>query len=190
MRLTSKKTLPVVISILDSISFTQTDISKNTKISIGRVNKIVGFLKEKGIIIKTNAKYEVIQPNRLIELVSNEVMIKKSMFFQVNLKKEDLLKTIGKTGAVLCIDSSLEKIDKDYPSQEIHVYEHPELIEKLKKEARGTLTVNFYSTNIPSPDINDKLSSTSLIQTIIDLHSQGNGNLTEKIALEKWKTMQ
>ena len=112
------------------------------------------------------------------------------MFFALNMKKDELLKMITKTGGALCLDSSLEKLDKEQGTNEIHVYESPELIEKLKKEPRGDLIVNFYSTNIPEPNLDKKSGSTSTIQTIIDLRSRGLSNTTEKIAMKKWNTMQ
>lgn len=195
LRLTSPKTYQVLESILEEKSFSQTGLNKKTLISIGRINKIVNWLIEKGIVIKDKKRYLLIKPNFLIETISLHLSIKKKMFYQVALSKDQAKKLLKNAGAVFCLNTALEKYDKEKTDNEVHLYYDDNLIEELNRFKRGEFKINLYESNIDhglTSQKNQKSQNnfTSEIRTIIDLNSIGNQKDTQDIAKKLFGTMQ
>jgi len=187
LRLTSKKTYQALEYILSNPNFTQTEVKDNVKISIGRVNKIVKWLVEKGFVIKNKAKYSIIKPNLLIETISMQVTLKSKMFFGIAISKVDAIKILKKKGAVLCLSSALENYDKDISENEVNVYFDDKLLDTLNEFERGELKINLFETNL---SFDTKDNKTSKIRTIIDFNSTGNQNITTKLSKQTFGTLQ
>jgi DNA-binding MarR family transcriptional regulator len=185
LRLTSKKTLPIIHFILEKGIFSQTEIRDNTHISIGRINKICKYLIEKGIIIRENAKYHLIQPNRLTDIIANSSDIRKYVTYSLNIDKEELVQLIREKG-ILCMDSALECHSDTFNSQIVHVYEDPELIKLLNNIERGRTQVIMYK----NPLIKDQKGVTDRIQTVIDLLTVGKQELAQILSQSIWETRQ
>lgn len=190
MRLASKQTIPIIHYILSSPSFKQVDIKKETNTSIGRINKVITWLKEKGIIIKQKARYELIAPNKLIEILSNELNIKQTRSYSVALPKEDAMKFIKEKSGVLCTYSSLEQIDDSFSNPDIHAYEDKELIKELNMLDRGSTQIHLYTKPYDQIQTDKKENITSKIQTIIDLISRNENTLIKNLSLDLWQTLQ
>lgn len=166
VRLTSKKTLPVLIDALTRISFTQTELAHATKTSIGRVNKVISFLQEKEVIVKEKGKYVVAQPNRLAELIASQQVITKTRTYRVQLEREpkELLR---------CLDQD----------QVINALDTKEAQAALNKLPRGSTIINLFSYDQPPSERSD-------VRTIIDLITIGEGYKAEELAMKLWGTRQ
>jgi len=184
LRLTSPKTYQTLEHILSVKEFTQTSIKDAIEISIGRVNKIVRWLVEKGIVIKDKGRYSLIKPNLLVEIISMQISIKNKMFFSISSSKKDIIKILKKNGAVICLGTALENYE-DYSDDEIHLYFNEKIIDILNKMERGDLKINLYESNIILPS-----DLTSKIRTIIDLQATGNSKAASRLLIEEFGTMQ
>jgi predicted transcriptional regulator len=185
LRLNSSKTLPILIYILESENFLQTQISNKLNISIGRVNKVVQYLMQKEIIIKENARYHLIQPNKLSEIIAHSLEIKKYVTYSLDISKEDLIDQLNDLG-ILCLDSALEKHFPSFKSSEVYVYEQKDLINLLNSINRGNTKVIVYKC--PYESLSNGF--TGRIQTIIDLLSVGKDDLAKVLSNQTWETRQ
>jgi len=185
LRLTSPKTYQTLEYMMAVKDFTQTGIKETLNISIGRINKIVRWLVEKGIVIKDRGKYAIIKPNLLVEMISMQISMKNKLFYQVSSSKEEIKKLLEKEGAIMCLGTALEKYE-DFSDDEIHIYYDDAIIDALNKMERGDLKINLYESNIILPESR----ATSKIRTIIDLHSVGNGKAASRLLKKEFGTMQ
>ena len=187
LRLTSTKTFPLVLQILRRLNFTQTELSQDLQMSVGRVNKVVKVLIEKGIITKENAKYHVVQPNRLADIVAEEQTITKKRSYLVNLTKEELLKVAKKEGFIACLQTALGFHDKD-DDYAVHFINDEKLQAYLNNLPRGQLQVNTYEFSTITKD--DEHPATTIERTIIDLKSSNDSLAVEEVAQILWGTRQ
>jgi len=179
LRLTSKKTLPILLEALRRLRFTQTELAEAKSISIGRVNKVVNWLKEKGIIAKETGQYVLTQPNRLADLIATEQAISKTRTYMVTAEPQRLLQEARKAGAKVCLESAL-----DGDKHEIHLIDTQEARAHLDTLPRGELRVHLYDyPEHAREDMDD-------VRTIIDLKSTGKGYLAEELVMKAWGTRQ
>lgn len=187
MRLTSKKTLPVLIKALSMLSFTQTQLAKETKTSIGRVNKIITFLKQKEIVIKENAKYVITQPNKLADIIAAEQIITKKRTYSINLEYKKAKKLCTQNEAIFCLQSALATYEKKKDDDELHIAFSDKVKEALDKLPRGNFTVHMYEYDSLT---HNKDNITEQARTIIDLKSINQEQHANDFALKVWGTMQ
>lgn len=173
LRLTSTKTLPILIVALERLQFTQTELSQSTGISIGRVNKIISWLKSKGLVTKEKGKYVLTHPNKLTDIIADQQLITQSHTYYIAETKE--LNSKGTRCLKAVNDKELN-----------HYIYNEELKEYLDAQERGETTVILYSYN----NIPEEKECTGAIRTIIDLKSVGEREVAEKLAQEQWRTRQ
>ncbi|USN45690.1 MAG: hypothetical protein H6502_00995 [Candidatus Woesearchaeota archaeon] len=183
MKLTSTKTLPVLLSLFESFSFTQTSIHEATGVSLGRINAILKWLIDKEIVIKMTGTYELTQPNRLAELIATELSLKKQQSFYIDLPKKEALELVRQTKAQLCSFSLAGAFKKELDTPEIHAFGNEKLTAKLKTIPRGEHKLNLYEPN----NLSSEETFTSLV---IQFSILGQTKLLEKQILTKWKTLQ
>lgn len=180
IRLTSKKTLPILLKALQSPQFSQTNLAKETNTSIGRVNKIISWLQEKELATKEKGKYLITAPNRLTDIIATQQTINKKRTFQVQISKEELKKL--RKNVTFCLESAYDQETENI--QIIHSEDTEQLLSTLP---RGTTKITtFEYENVPET----KKQTTSEIQTIIDLKSCNKGALIEEQAAKLWGTRQ
>ena len=166
VRLTSKKTLPVLIAALQRLRFTQTKLAQETNTSIGRVNKVISFLKEKDVLIKEQGKYVITQPNRLAELIASQQVITKTRTYHVQLAEPP-------KALLLCLDQE----------QTINAVDTKAAQELLNTLPRGNTIVHLYAYDQEPQEMDD-------VRRIIDLITIGEGYKAEEQALKLWGTRQ
>ncbi len=179
LRLTSKKTLPILLEALRRLRFTQTELAEAKGISVGRVNKVVNWLKEKDIITKETGQYVLAQPNRLADLIATEQTISKTRTYLVTAEPQRLLQEVREAGAQSCLESAL-----DGSEREIHLMDTEEARTYLDTLPRGELRVHLYDYPAHAKEEMDD------VRTIIDLKSAGKGYLAEDLAMKTWGTRQ
>ena len=103
LRVTAPKTYKVFYFILNKPLFSQTEIKENLGVSIGRVNKVITWLKDRGYVIKDKKGYKLIKPNKLVEIIALHNSIKKQFTFDVKLSKEKAIRFLKKNKAVFCL---------------------------------------------------------------------------------------
>ncbi len=187
LRLNSPKTYGTLSYILNHVTFTQSEIAASQGISVGRVNKVVQWLVEKGIVSKEGGKYKLNQPNKLIELISFAMPTPSVRTFEVNLSKEEAHNTI-KSRAILCRESALETIQNKEISSDLHLYPTDEsLMKDLNMLERGPLKIHLYPFD---PNLQAVEGHTIPVRTMIDLIADGKGHLANELAKKIWGTLQ
>jgi biotin operon repressor len=177
MRLTSKKTFPLLLRALSKVSFTQTELSEELNISIGRVNKVIQWLIQKNIVIKEKGKYVIVKPNLLTDILSTQQSITKKRTYEVgheHIIKHDALE--------LCLLSLTPHHRAQKDTHSIHAVYNPEAIQYLDSLPRGEVLVHLYeySTDHHAEDI----------RTIIDLKTTGHLSEANELAQNIWVTKQ
>jgi len=186
IRLTSTKTLPVLAAALESREFKQIELAQTTKISLGRVNKIITWLVHKQIVIKRKGRYQLTQPNRLIDIIASQQNITQTQTFNVQGTKKELLKTLKKKG-LLCLGSAHEQYS-DYEQDNIEMIENQELLTHLNTLQRGSQSITLY--NYDTYIQNKKTKTTTQISTLIDLTALGRTKIIQREGMKLWGTRQ
>lgn len=189
LRLTSNKTFPILLLALKRMSFTQTELADITKTSVGRVNKVVQWLKEKNIVYKEKGKYHISQPNRLCDIIAAEQSIPKQRTYLVNISNKELIKVAKEKKFVFCLEAA-----KAFFENKVEVKKEAELVHKLELEAfldelpRGEFSISLHQYDTIT--IDEKFPTTSKIRTIIDLKTVGEQASSEELAQTVWRTRQ
>ena len=170
LRLTSKKTMPLLLEALRRLSFTQTELAEATDTSIGRVNKVITWLKEKDIIIKETGKYTITKPNALADLIADQQVIRKTRTYDVNVNEKEL----KKHNIQFCLQGGADAFNL-IDSQETQDF--------LNALPRGEQRITLYQYDTITNTMDD-------VRTIIDLKSIGERTIAETIAQNTWRTRQ
>lgn len=186
LRLTSKKTLPILLYILDNTSFTQTRIRDDLDISIGRINRIVKFLVDKGIVLKLKGRYELVQPNRLCELIANTYEMIEHQTFFLDISKRQLLDLVKRSDATLCLESALDMHVRGFKAEAYEVYHNDELLKHLNKVERGNSKLVVYK----KPHQVQTGNSTGKQLTVIELLASGRVEQAKILSERIWHTKQ
>ena len=184
VRLNSKKTLPILVQALRLLRFSQTELSELTGVSIGRVNKIISWLKHKDVVIKEAGKYVITQPNRVADMIAEQVILPQTRTYYIQSEEADIKKLLKKGKSELCLRSALALHDTKQTSSQIHAIDTPELRNLLDKETRGDRVIQLYDYG-SEPQLIE-----SPIRTIIDMRAVGERHRTEALAFEQWGTHQ
>lgn len=185
LRLTSKKTLPLLLEALQRVRFTQTELAEALGISVGRVNRVITWLKDKEVIVKEQGRYVITQPNRLTDLIASQQILTKTRTFQVTLPSAQELK---KQKLHRCLGSALACYDKDTQAPVLELIDNEATQQYFNSLPRGEQQVNLYAYDLVTVD--EQKQATSIIRTIIDLKSEGRGKLVDELASRLWGTRQ
>lgn len=190
LRLTSKKTYPLLLLALRRVSFTQTELAQEAGVSVGRVNKVITTLKKKGIIVKKDARYHIVQPNKLTQIIAEEEPITLMRTFQVGGDALKIAKELQKQEGIVCGQSAFDYITgNESPSTRLQVLAAEEVFSQLNTLPRGEVVIEVFESSVI--DIVDKRKKhTSDVQTVVDLRCLGQGVLADELGLRVWGTRQ
>jgi len=188
MNVTSNSTYKIIRYILLSKKFKQVDIHKSTKCSKGQVNKVVNWLLSRKFIEKGKNIYYIIDPAGIISLFPLFRNMKDLLIYRIPLRaeKEKILKNLSK-GAILCLDTALNKYSGYYRSNRICIYhKKPDFIKnKFKPYSGGIIDLEIYQ---PDMDLEkDTIEGvTSKFRTVIDMTCDGKTYVAKDLFEELW----
>ena len=176
LRLTSKKTLPLLLEALRRESFTQTVLAETEGVSVGRVHKIVSWLKEKGIVVKEKGRYVMVRPNLLTDLIANQQVLSERRRYAI--RKEDLERANQMLTACLVVPEGIDAL-------RYHAFvDSDDARSMLEQLPRGDEEVVLFSYESVVPKKDD------FIRSVIDLKSVGERSVAEAVAQRLWRTRQ
>jgi len=185
INLSADKTYRVIYYILNSKEFTQTEVHKRTEVSIGRVNKIVSWLLDKGHVEKLKGRYRLVSPISLINLLSSFRSMEKIASLDIDAPREDIIKFLVENKVVFCLTSALQYYDSYFRDPSICVYSyHRGVVEELKKFRTGTLRIIVYKPDMlldENTETIDSIRLTSEIRTIIDLFCDNKAYAADRL---------
>jgi DNA-binding MarR family transcriptional regulator len=185
IRLTAQKTYRILYFILSHRKFTQTEIHKATGVSIGRVNRVVSWLLDRGYVEKTRAKYKLTSAVSLISLLANFRAMKKTITLDIDAPREEAVKFLVEKGAVFCLTSALQHYDTYFRDPSICVYSYDKkVIEEFKKFRKGNLRINIYEPDLCLEEnitTRDSANLTSEVRTIIDLFCDNKSYAADRL---------
>lgn len=185
VRLTADKTYRIIYYILNEKKFTQTEVHEATKVSIGRVNQVVSWLRESGHVEKSGTKYELTSGVSLISLLANFRSMKKIATLNIDSERKEILEFLMEKEAVFCLTSALQRHDSYFRDPSICAYSpNKEAVEELKKFSKGNLRVNLYEPDLSLEENTITIDSarlTSKVRTIIDLFCDEKGYAAKRL---------
>lgn len=174
----------ILIGVLDKrISFTQLEISKNCKIALGHVNKIIKKLEQIGALEIMQRNFKVIDPSRILMhwCIVRKIKV-ETISFSINLSVEDSEKTIP--GVALFTAFSAWKFLKkrvpiDYREVYVYINEKNKKIFDLwlsKQEINKNGLPNLYIIYSKDDHLfrNSKNNIVPIPQIIVDTYSISN----------------
>ncbi len=183
MRLHSKQSFKVVYWVLKLKVFSQTELAEKAMVSWGQMNKVVQWLIKKGFVRK-GAKYELVNPAALVQLLTTEVELEKDSF-EVSVPKKIILDWIKKHEQVLCLNSALDFYSNYFRDPGISVCFSKELKEYLANAQPGLTKVTLVKSNLellPSNIIKKNgFFVTNEVRTIIDLFADKKAYAVEPL---------
>lgn len=185
IRLTAQKTYKILYYILSHRKFTQTEIHEATGVSIGRVNRVVSWLLDRGYADKTKAKYKLTSAVSLISLLANFRAMKKTITLDIDAPREEVMKFLIEKGAVFCLTSALQYYDTYFRDPSICIYSYDKkVVEELEKFRKGNLRINIYEPDLPLEEnitTIDSAKLTSEVRTIIDLFCDNKSYAADRL---------
>ena len=178
LRLTSKKTLPLLLEALRRIAFTQTELAKATGTSIGRVNKVITWLKEKEVVLKETGRYVITRPNALADLIADQQVIRRTRTYNVAVDEEELRRAQDQGKLMYCLRSATGT-----DGEEREVVESAPAQEFLDSLPRGERQITLYRYEAP-------VEAMDQVRAIIDLRSAGQRTEAQELASGYWRTRQ
>lgn len=189
MKLTSKKTFRVVKYLLKNYQTNQLAVSQETGVAYGRVNEVVNFLFDLGIVSKGWRRCTLEDPVRLLEAIALERPLNRTVRSCFRLEAtsvregEEVLRRASQRGGAryaLTVFSGLRRLYEyhiTYPS--IHSYVSDVGLEREVPHGEGPITLFLLSPD--HPDILktvreiDGFSVCDPTQVAIDLFCSGVG---------------
>jgi DNA-binding MarR family transcriptional regulator len=185
IRLTADKTYRILYYILNHRKFTQTKIHEATGVSIGRVNKVVSWLLDRGYAEKARAKYKLMSAVSLISLLANFRSMEKTAARDIDAPREDVMKFLIERGAVFCLTSALQYYDTYFRDPAICIYSSDKkVVEELEKFRKGNLKINLYEPDLLLEEnivTTGSVKLTSEVRTIIDLFCDNKGYAADRL---------
>lgn len=185
IRLTAQKTYRILYYILSHRRFTQTEIHEATGVSIGRVNKVVSWLIDRGYADKTKGGYRLTSAVSLISLLANFRVMKRTLTLDIDAPREEVMKFLLEKGSVFCLTSALQYYDTYFRDPSIHVYSYDKkVVEEFKKFRKGNLRINIYEPDLCLEEnitTIDTAKLTSEVRTIIDLFCDNKSYAADRL---------
>lgn len=198
MKLTSPQTFKIVKYVLKAKEFTQLELSEKLGVSLGRVNRVIVWMKSRGFVERKGKKYQLLNPvNLLRAIVLTRSFIDMEAIFMTNttLDKEGVIRLVKEAGGVLCLGSALEKYGGFFRAGDVSFYlkNYSRDSEKIKKKLSpykgGILKVVCFS---PDFDVEedavkiDGVKVTSKVQTVIDMFCDNKAYYAKDLLAELW----
>lgn len=189
MKLTSKKSYRVIEHLLEHPETSQLELSNETEVALGHVNKIINYLYDLNIVSKKPRGCILKDPLRLLEKISFERPLKRLETATLRLPTTSIAETeeiLDETcdengvGYALTSFSGLRRYYEyhiSYPS--VHAYVSDPRIEGKMQHGEGAVPVTLLNPDRPeilaeSREI-DGLRACDRIQIVVDLFSGGYG---------------
>lgn len=188
MNITLKTTYKIIKYVLLSKEFTQTEIHRETKCSLGRINEVVYWLITRKFVEKVDSKYHLADPAGILSVFPlfrnmNELLVCR---LPLRGEKEKILENLPK-GSILCLDSALDRYSRYFRSSRICIYhEKPELIKNLfEPYSGGIIDLEVYH---PDMDLKEDVENglTSKLRTVIDITCDGKTYVAKDLFEELW----
>jgi hypothetical protein len=175
MDLGSEKTFKLIEYILAKKRFGQRLASKETKVSLGQVNKVIAWLSMKNFLKKESNAYVVSDAAGIVSAISffRHMEELKISSLKLKLDKKKILKMLPKS-SILCMESALDFYSPTYVGNRVCIYADEKTAEEIEKKFRG------YEGNVaelviykPAPEIKKMKKGgffiTPEVRTVIDL---------------------
>jgi hypothetical protein len=189
MKLTANKSFRVVEHLLEHPETSQLELSKNTEVALGLVNKIINYLYDLNIVSKKPRGCVLRDPVRLLEKISFERPLKRLEATTLRLPTT----SIEETEAV--INNTCHRNDVDYALTSfsglrryyeyhisyphIHTYASDPELERKIEHGEGAIPVTLLNPDRPEILANSKeidgLRACDRVQIVVDLFSSGYG---------------
>jgi len=192
VKITSKRAYAAVRYILEKGRFSQLEVSRETGVSIGMVNKLAKWLIDRGYVAKAASGYELIMPAALLAVFPLYRKMEKlaTASYRLDITERELSALLKKHRAVLCLTSASQYYDSYIRDPSIHAYSGSEELKKgLGSYPNGLTSITLYSPDIPlEKDTETKkgfLLTTSL-RTAIDLLCSNKAYAAENMIRKRW----
>jgi len=189
MKLTSKKSYKVIGHLLEHPETSQLELSNETEVALGHVNKIINYLYDLNMVSKKSRSCILKDPVRLLEKISFERPLKRLEAATFRLPTTSIAETeeiLDKTCERNNIDYALTSFSGlrryyeyhiSYPS--IHAYVSDPEIESKMEHGEGVIPVTLLEPDrleilAESREI-DGLKACGRVQIVVDLFSSGYG---------------
>ena len=188
MNITLKTTYKIIKYILLSKEFTQTEIHRETKCSLGRINEVVYWLITRKFVEKVDSKYHSVDPAGIISLFPLFRNMNELLVYRLPLRNEEekILENLPK-GSILCLDSALDRYSRYYRSNRICIYhEKPELVKNtFEPYSGGIIDLEVYP---PDMDLKEDVENglTSKLRTVIDMTCDGKTYVAKDLFEQLW----
>ena len=175
-------------------------VHRNTKISLGQINKVFRWLEDNYFIEKIRKnilRYKLINPTGLLRAISffRKMKNNKIIEYNLDLRKEEVVKYLNKKKVIFCLETALEKYDSYFRGDTICCYvEYPNRIKTIDQDLStirfGLTKLLLYSWDFQDYNLRNSSNSidnyTSELQTIIDLFCDNKANYTKELIKRKW----
>jgi len=189
MKLTSKKSYRVIGHLLEHPETSQLELSNETGVALGHVNKIINYLYDLNMVSKKSRGCILTDPLRFLEKISFERPLKRLEVATLRLPTTSIAETeeiLDETcdengvGYALTSFSGLRRYYEyhiSYPS--VHAYVSDPEIESKMGHGEGAVPVTLLKPDRPeilaeSREI-DGLRACDRVQIVVDLFSSGYG---------------
>ena len=191
MKLINKMTYKIVKEILARKEFKQLEISKRTKVSFGRVNKVVNWLVKRGYVAKGKGIYILRGPVAMMNIFPLDRQMKELMIGELSLDidRKQLMETIKRYRCSLCLTSALQQYDSYYRDPAIRVYGDEKLLDELKDFEKGNTKIEIYKDDIKNEEdfkYAKGIKATDEIRTVIDLYCSSFAYASDRIVRKLW----
>lgn len=179
LRLTSPGTYQAITYMLMHGKFSNSELTKATKLTKGRISQITSWMTDLGYLDQVGRRYELQRPLEVAKLFALSRSFEKLRVFTHYVKIPDIenyLQELAWKGAIFCGPSAMTFYDLFCEHRGLWMYCSKEKLDEVKEELRKTPTGDF-PVNVYVPDflfdeeINyvRHLKMTGEIRTIIDL---------------------
>jgi len=191
MKLTNKKTYPIIKEILAKKEFKQLEISKSTKVSFGRVNKVVNWLVERGYVTRGKGVYVLRGAVAVINVFPFDRQMKKLLIgdLSIDIGKGQLMELIKKHKGALCLTSALQEYDSYYRDPAIRIYGDERLLKELENFDKGNTKIEIYGDDIGREEDFGGIRgvrTTDEIRTVIDLYCSPFAYASDRLIRKLW----
>jgi DNA-binding Lrp family transcriptional regulator len=182
----SKKTFKILSYILEHPQFTMKKVSDQIDVSFGRVNKVINWLVERGMIVR-NDTYVVEYPLRIISLIST-FRVQTPAERLVAVSRDKLHSWLSERNIILSHSSALQRYSSYYDTDRIEVYDiDGSVLTELRTTPGGDTRLCIYEVDLPVDSKMIKgIKTTSKVRTIIDMFCTKRGYATRPLIKELW----
>lgn len=192
VKITSRKAYAAVRCILEKGRFSQLEVSRETGVSIGMVNRLAKWLIERGFVAKAAHGYQLIMPAALLAVFPLYRKMEKmeTATYRLDIPERELSAILKKHKAVLCLTSASQYYDSYIRDPSIHAYSGSgELKKALAGYPGGLTSITLYAPDIPlerDTEMKKGFLLTTPLRTIIDLLCSNRAYAAEGMIRKGW----